>query len=298
MGRLPEASDRCERREQVHAVDGAPSSATVSAVEDTGDIDEAGICEGWCDDDDSGAEFLPLTALVKNTLVHGTLLNMDVIWVFRMCENTIGLSILSGRKLMLSYDVFGPGGRVILHAQTPFVQSGVKWPLLSVGKLTKSGAEVKFGRKGSWVDLHTDTGMQRVLVRVKGETFGLSIQKTDASIIPGTSGPARRAVVAAAPRPEETQGMRLEREARDFAAAWQRSRQLGRPLGEGGLTSGSNVENMRNRLKTLGPPVWGTKAQMWPQDESRELAEGGRQGELRVSRAPDEHQQMNEHAMK
>ena len=45
-----------------------------------------------------------------------------------------------------------------LHAQTPFVQSDVK-RLLSVGKLTKSGAEVKFGSKGSWIDLDTDTGM-------------------------------------------------------------------------------------------------------------------------------------------
>ena len=39
----------------------------------------------------------------------------------------------------------------------------------------------------------------------------------------------------AAPRPEETQGMRLEREAHDLAADWQRTRQLGQPLGEGGL---------------------------------------------------------------
>ena len=67
----------------------------------------------------------------------------------------------------------------------------------------------------------------------------------------------------AAPRPEETQGIRLEREARDLAAAWQSSRQLGQPLGEGALSSGSNVDDMRNWLKALGPPVWGTKAQMW-----------------------------------
>ena len=38
---------------------------------------------------------------------------------------------------------------------------------------------------------------------------------------------------AAAPGPEETQGMRLEREARDFAANWQSTGQLGQPLGEG-----------------------------------------------------------------
>ena len=68
----------------------------------------------------------------------------------------------------------------------------------------------------------------------------------------------------AAPRPEETQGMRLEREARDLAASWQSSRQFGQPLGEGALSRGSNVEDMRNRLRALGAPVWVTKAQMWP----------------------------------
>ena len=34
---------------------------------------------------------------------------------------------------------------MILHVQTLFVQSDVKWPLLSVGRFTKSGVEVKFG---------------------------------------------------------------------------------------------------------------------------------------------------------
>ena len=84
------------------------------------------------------------TELVKNTPVHGTLLKVDVIWV----PNANGLSIASGRKVMVSHDVLGPGGRVLLHAQTPFVQSDVKRPLLSVGMFTKSGAEVKFGSKG------------------------------------------------------------------------------------------------------------------------------------------------------
>ena len=73
-------------------------------------------------------------------------------------------------------------------------------------------------------------------VRVKGNTFGLSVQKTDAWIIPETSDPAPHAVVApvdeeigkpeqpipapavpeaaAALRPEETQGMRLEQSTR------------------------------------------------------------------------------------
>ena len=114
----------------------------------------------------------------------------------------------------------------------------------------KSSSEAK----GSWIDLHTGTGVHRVLVRVKGKTFGLLIQNADAWIIPETSAPAPHAVVApvdeeicraeqsflppaaseaaAAPRPEVAQGMRLEREARDLAADWQSSRQLGQSLGE------------------------------------------------------------------
>ena len=77
-------------------------------------------------------------------------------------RNASGLPIPSGSKVMVSCDVLGPGGRVILHAQTPFVQSDVKRPFLGVGKLTQSGAEVKFGDKNSWIDLQTDTEVQRV----------------------------------------------------------------------------------------------------------------------------------------
>ena len=64
-------------------------------------------------------------------------------------------------------------------------------------------------------------------------------------------GRAEAQEAAAAPRPEETRGsgekpvtLQQPGRARD---SWD---------------SGSNVEDMRNRLKTLGPPVWGTKAQM------------------------------------
>ena len=168
-----------------------------------------------------------------------------------------------------------------------------------------------------------DSEVQRVPVRVKGARPLASRSGRPAWIIPQNSGPTPRAVVApveedicrakqpnpapaaqeaeAAPRPEETQGMRLERETRDLAASWQSSRQLGQPLGEGRLSSGSNVEDMRNRLRAPGASVWGTKAQMWPRlvhaEARRELQKrdeawledrAREQGELRVPRAPDE----------
>ena len=114
---------------------------------------------------------------------------------------------------------------MILHAQTPCVQSDVKRPLLSVGMLTQSGAEVKSGDKNSWIDLQTDAGVHRVPVRVKGKTFGLSIQKTDAWIIPETSDPAPQAEVA--PVDEEigrgstksSSGTEARRDARNAARA-------------------------------------------------------------------------------
>ena len=91
---------------------------------------------------------------------------------------------------------FGSRRRGTLHVKTLFVQSDVKRPLLSVGKLTQSGAEVKFGDKNSWIDRQADSGVQRGLVRVKEKTFGLSIHKTAAWIIHQTSDPAPHAVVA------------------------------------------------------------------------------------------------------
>ena len=183
---LVEAKDK-----RVHAVDGAPSSATVAAVEDTGEIDE-GICGSWSDDDDNGvdrseawvlslegndkyvdAEFLPLDSACEE---HTCPWNFsegvrDLGPSNEQLRNAEDLSILPGRKVMVSYDVLGPGGRVILHAQTPFVQSDVKKPLLSVGTLVQDVAEVKFGDKNSWSDLQTDAGVQRVPVRVKGNDF-------------------------------------------------------------------------------------------------------------------------------
>ena len=110
----------------------------------------------------------------------------------------------------------------------------------------RPGVPDEFGSKGSYTDLHTDSGVQRVPLRVKSKTFGLTIWKTDAW---KNSNPAPAAQEAeAAPKPEETSPRR----------------QLGQPIGEGGLSSGSNVEDMRNLLRALGGPVWGTKARVWP----------------------------------
>ena len=78
---------------------------------------------------------------------------------------------------MVSYDVLGSGGRLVLHAQTPFVQSDVKRPLLRVGTFTQSGAEVKFGSQGSWIDLHTNSGLQRVSVRGEREDHRLPFKR-------------------------------------------------------------------------------------------------------------------------
>ena len=167
-------------------------------MEDTREIDE----ECWPDDDTSeawdhsvrgndvpaDAEFLPLDSAYGehtcpwNFAEGGRDLGPPNVQL----RNTSGLSVPSGRKVMVLYDVLGPGGRVVLHVQTLFVQSDVKRPLHSVGKLTKSGAEVKFGSKGSWINLHIDSGLQLVPVRLNGKTFGLSIQKSSASIIPET----------------------------------------------------------------------------------------------------------------
>ena len=98
--RLAEANDK-----KVHAFDGTPTTATVVAVEDKEENDEAGICGDWSDDEDDGVDTSEAwvlsvegdrsqlmlssshsTALVKNTPVRGTLLKEDVIWVFRMCS--------------------------------------------------------------------------------------------------------------------------------------------------------------------------------------------------------------------
>ena len=69
----------------------------------------------------------------------------------------------------------------------------------------------------------------------KGQSKGKSKSSTTDKNCPVKfEGECRRSCGGTEAR-RETQGMRLEREARDLAAAWQSSRQLGQPLGEGGL---------------------------------------------------------------
>ena len=101
-------------------------------------------------------------------------------------------------------------------------------------------------------------------VRVKGKTFGLAIQETDAWIIPETSDPAPHAVVA----PEHRKLQRHQ------------GQQRLKPRGssEKPVTlqkTGRARDSWDNR--SARAPVWGTEA-------TRPLG----QGELRVPRAPDE----------
>ena len=183
---------------------------------------------------------------------------------------------------------------MILHAQTP-----------SVGKFTKSGVEVKFGERNSWINLPRDAGIQRVPVRVKGKTFGLSIQKIDVWIIPETRGPAPHAVVAPVAA-EQNNPCRL----RQHRKLWRHRGQ--KRLRACGLSEkpatlqqpGRARDCWDNHSAREDSPVWGTKAQMWPRlvhaearrelqkrdeawhaERARELAEAGGQGELRVPRA-------------
>ena len=118
----------------------------MAAVEDT-EIDEAVICGDWSDDEDDGvdtskawalsvegnnkpadAEFLPLDSACEehtcpwNFAEGGRDLGPSNV----QSRNANGLLNPPGRKVMVSHDVMGPGGRVILHTHTPFVQSDVK----------------------------------------------------------------------------------------------------------------------------------------------------------------------------
>ena len=52
MGRLSEASGKSKKNNKVHAIGGAPSTATLAAVEETEVIDEAGI-GGNCSDEEN-----------------------------------------------------------------------------------------------------------------------------------------------------------------------------------------------------------------------------------------------------
>ena len=88
----------------------------------------------------------PTTTAAQTYLKHGS-----PVWRATTTCWHLGLSnvqLTKGRKVMVSYDILDPGGRVTLHAQIPFVQSDVRRLLLSVEKLTNSSAEVKIRQQG------------------------------------------------------------------------------------------------------------------------------------------------------
>ena len=93
---------------------------------------------------------------------------------------------------MVSYDVLGPGGRVILHAHTPFLCRATSKGLFSVSESSRRVVQSQVRRRTHG----SIAGVQRVPVRVKGKTFGLSIQKTTAWITPETDDAAPHAEVA------------------------------------------------------------------------------------------------------
>ena len=136
-------------------------------------------------------------ALVMSKPVRATLLKADVTWVLECALEKREWSLNSLRQESDGVIRCVGSRRTRDIARSSSFRAGRRQKaFLSVAKLTMSGAEVKFGSKGSWIDLHTDSGVQRVPVRVKGKTFGLTIRKTDAWIIPENSDPAPRAVVA------------------------------------------------------------------------------------------------------
>ena len=135
---------RHEKHEVPRTIQGRSKgcTATVAAVEDTEVINDAGMC-GDCSDDennrDDTSEALVLSVEGNDKPVDAEFLPFDSACEEHTCprnfaegerdvdpsnvhlRNANGLAIPSGRTVMVSYDVLGPGGRVILRAQTPFV---------------------------------------------------------------------------------------------------------------------------------------------------------------------------------
>ena len=108
----------------------SPSAATVAAVEDAGEVDEAGVCGSWSDDDDSGAdvsEAKVLSVECNNMPADAEFLPFDSACEEHTCpwnfaeggrdlgpsnvqlRNANGHSTPSGRKVMVSYKVVSPG---------------------------------------------------------------------------------------------------------------------------------------------------------------------------------------------
>ena len=145
--RLAEAKDKND-----HAVDGAPSTATVAAEEDTEVIDEPGMC-GDCSDDvnnrgDTSEAWVP-SVEGNDKPVDAEFLLLDSACEEHICPWNFAEC---GRDL-------GPSNVQLRNATGLSIPSGRRRPLRSVGNLTMSSAENKFGSKGSWIDLHTASGV-------------------------------------------------------------------------------------------------------------------------------------------
>ena len=113
--------------------------------------------------------------------------------------NANDLSIPSGRKVMVSCNVLGPGGRVVLHAQTLFVWCDVARPPFQCGA-HEDWRRGQILQKGL---MDRSAHRQRAPVWVKGK---LSIQKTCAWIVLEADDAAPPNPPPAAPEPPAALG--------------------------------------------------------------------------------------------
>ena len=83
-------------------------------------------------------------------------------------------SILSGKKVIVSYDVLGRT-RDLARSDSSSCRATSKGHFSVLERSRRAVQKSSSEARAHGIDLHT--GMQRVPVRVKGKTFGLSIQK-------------------------------------------------------------------------------------------------------------------------
>ena len=98
----------------------------------------------------------------NSTLVHGDSGPSNV-----QLTNTCGLSTLLGRNVMVSYDGLGSRRTRDIACTNSFRAERSQKASSQCLKAHAERRRVKFGSKGSWIDLHTDSGVQSVPVRVR-----------------------------------------------------------------------------------------------------------------------------------